>query len=152
MAINFPDSPSVNQQYSAAGKTWVYTGTSWAIVGLAPAGPAGGDLAGNYPNPDLALDALDGKSFTGTVVLPSTTSIGPVSSTEIGHLDGVTSAVQSQLNGKAATVHTHGIGDLTAFEVTSPSSGQLLQYNGTKWANTTIETDANSQVFMLMGA
>jgi|694.fasta_scaffold40969_3 microcystin-dependent protein len=35
-------------------------------------------------------------TFTGTVVLPSTTSIGTVTSTEIGYLDGVTSAIQTQ--------------------------------------------------------
>lgn len=41
-------------------------------------------------------------TFTGTVVLPSDTSVGNVSSTELGYLDGVTSNVQAQLNAKAA--------------------------------------------------
>lgn len=36
-------------------------------------------------------------SFTGTVTLPSTTSIGDVSATELGYLDGVTSNVQTQI-------------------------------------------------------
>ena len=35
---------------------------------------------------------------TGTWVLPSTTSIGTVSSTEIGYVDGATSNIQDQLN------------------------------------------------------
>jgi microcystin-dependent protein len=39
-----------------------------------------------------------GPTFTGTVVLPSTTSIGSVSATEIGYLDGVTSAIQTQFS------------------------------------------------------
>ena len=39
-------------------------------------------------------------TFTGTVVLPSTTSIGNISSTEIGYVDGVTSSIQTQLNAK----------------------------------------------------
>jgi hypothetical protein len=39
-------------------------------------------------------------TFTGTVVLPSTTSIGTVDSTEIGYLDGVTSSIQTQLSAK----------------------------------------------------
>ena len=39
-----------------------------------------------------------GPTFTGTVVLPSTTSIGNVSATELGYVDGVTSAIQTQLN------------------------------------------------------
>ena len=42
-----------------------------------------------------------GPTFTGTVVLPSTTSIGTVTSTEIGYVDGVTSAIQTQLDSKA---------------------------------------------------
>jgi len=47
---------------------------------------------------DLAAKApLSGPTFTGTVVLPSTTSVGDVSATEIGYLNGVTSGVQSQL-------------------------------------------------------
>ncbi len=40
-------------------------------------------------------------TFTGTVVLPSTTSIGNVTNTEISYLDGVTSAIQTQLDTKA---------------------------------------------------
>jgi hypothetical protein len=43
---------------------------------------------------------LSGPTFTGTVTLPSTTSIGNVSSTEIGYVDGVTSAIQTQLDSK----------------------------------------------------
>jgi hypothetical protein len=50
---------------------------------------------------DLAAKApLAAPTFTGTVVLPSTTSIGNVSATEIGYIDGVTSAVQTQLDAK----------------------------------------------------
>jgi hypothetical protein len=53
---------------------------------------------------------LAGPTFTGTVVLPSTTSIGTVSSTEIGYVDGVTSAIQTQLDSKltATTAVTSG--------------------------------------------
>lgn len=39
-------------------------------------------------------------TFTGTVTLPSGTSIGDVSSTEIGYVNGVTSAIQTQFTGK----------------------------------------------------
>jgi hypothetical protein len=41
-------------------------------------------------------------TFTGNVVLPSTTVIGDVDSTEIGYLNGVSSNVQTQLDAKAA--------------------------------------------------
>jgi hypothetical protein len=43
---------------------------------------------------------IDSPGFTGTVGLPATTSIGDVSSSEIGHLNGVTSAIQTQIDSK----------------------------------------------------
>lgn len=43
-----------------------------------------------------------GPTFTGTVTLPATTSIGPVSDVEIGYLDGATSNLQAQINAKGA--------------------------------------------------
>jgi hypothetical protein len=42
-------------------------------------------------------------TFTGTVVLPSDTSIGDVSATEIGYLNNVTSSIQTQIDAKLAT-------------------------------------------------
>ena len=44
-----------------------------------------------------ASTLLDGITLTGTVTLPSTTSIGNVSSTEISYLDGVEESIQSQI-------------------------------------------------------
>jgi hypothetical protein len=57
-------------------------------------------------NVDGLQDALDAKAplasptFTGTVTLPSATSVGNVSATEISYLDGVTSGIQSQIDSK----------------------------------------------------
>ncbi len=65
---------------------------------------------------------LSGPTFTGSVVLPSTTSIGTVSSTEIGYLDGVTSAIQTQINGKFATP-------------TGLTTNYVTKWNGTALAN-----------------
>jgi len=47
---------------------------------------------------------LANATFTGTIVLPATTSIANVTSTEIGYLDGVTSAIQTQLDNKQAII------------------------------------------------
>lgn len=53
----------------------------------------------------LALKApLASPTFTGTVVLPSTTSIGTITGTELSYIDGVTSSIQTQLNAKQATL------------------------------------------------
>ena len=64
-------------------------------------------------------------TFTGTatfsgssVTLPANTSIGTVSSTELGYLDGVTSAIQTQLGNKQALD-----ADLTAIAALAATSG-----------------------------
>lgn len=46
---------------------------------------------------------LASPTFTGTVGLPVTTSIGSVTSAEIGYLSGVTSSVQTQINSKLSS-------------------------------------------------
>ena len=74
---------------------------------------------------DIANKApLDSPTFTGTATLPSDTSIGTVSSTELGYLDGVASSVQNQLNNKANlnTLITPG----TATKVTYDAKGMIL--------------------------
>ena len=52
-------------------------------------------------------------TLNGNVTLPSTTSIGDVSSAELGYLDGVTSAIQTQLDSKLAKSGGTMTGDLT---------------------------------------
>jgi microcystin-dependent protein len=43
-------------------------------------------------------------TFTGTVVLPSTTSVGTITSTELSYVDGVTSSIQTQLNALSTAI------------------------------------------------
>jgi len=63
---------------------------------------------------DLAAKApLAGPTFTGTVVLPSTTSVGDVSATELGYVNGVTSAIQTQLDDKLSKTGGTMTGALT---------------------------------------
>ena len=57
-------------------------------------------------------------TFTGTVSLPGTTSIGNVSAIELGYLDGVTSSVQAQIDSKLATT--------TASSTYAPLTGASL--------------------------
>ena len=83
-------------------------------------------------------------TFTGTVSLPSTTSIGPVSATEIGYVDGATSNIQAQLNAKApldsplftgtpVLPGTTLIGGLTIGEITSGSPAIIPPGGDTGW-------------------
>lgn len=71
---------------------------------------------------------ISGPTFSGTVSLPETTSIGNVSSTEISYLNDATSNIQSQLDSKAPTANasftgtislpsTTSIGDISSAEI-----------------------------------
>lgn len=71
------------------------------------------------------LYAGGGITATGTVTLPSTTSVGNVSSTELGYVDGVTSSIQTQINGKQASD-----GALTALAGLTYSANQGIYATG----------------------
>lgn len=72
-------------------------------------------------------------TFTGTVVLPNTTSIGDVSNVELAYVNGVTSAIQDQLDDKAPTNSPIFTGEvyvpLTAGVVKSSAGGLLSSGN-----------------------
>ena len=54
-----------------------------------------------------------------------------VTSTELGYLDGVTSAIQTQLNAKASSSHTHTKSQITDFPTSMKNPAALtLQFNG----------------------
>jgi hypothetical protein len=86
-----------------------------------------------------ALAPTEGPTFTGTVVLPSTTSIGNLTSTELGYLDGITSSVQTQINAagtalsshESDTTNIHGIADTAALATKTyvDNAGVALQSN-----------------------
>lgn len=46
-------------------------------------------------------------------------AVSAVTSTELGYLDGVTSAIQTQLNSKAASSHSHSTSDITSGTLSS---------------------------------
>lgn len=73
---------------------------------------------------------LAGPTFTGTVVLPSTTSIGNVSATELGYLDGVTSSIQTQIN---------GVGKVLLQTTTSTSGASTITFSSISQAYKTLE-------------
>lgn len=95
---------------------------------------------------------VDSQTFTGTVVLPSTTTIGTVSNTEIGYLDNVTSAIQAQLDAKGTVTSTsvvsaNGFAGSVATSTTTPAitlsttvTG-LLKGNGTAISAAVSNTD-----------
>jgi len=77
---------------------------------------------------DIATKApTESPTFTGTVELPTTTSIGDVSSAEIGHLNGVTSAIQDQIDDKLDS----GIASSTYAPLNDPTFGGTVSLPNT---------------------
>jgi hypothetical protein len=103
-----------------------------------------------------ALDALEAQkaplvdpTFTGTVVLPSTTSVGNVSAVELAYVDGVTSSIQTQINAKAPSATPTFTGTVSLTNTTAPSvnlagggilyvESGALKYRGSSGTITTI--------------
>jgi hypothetical protein len=80
----------------------------------------------------------DAPTFTGTVVLPSTTSIGDVSAQEISYLNNVSSAIQTQLDGKLATS--------VAATTYAALTGATFTGNVVLTANTSIGTVSSEEI------
>jgi hypothetical protein len=72
-------------------------------------------------------------TFTGTVTIPTPFTLGAVSvtatGTELNFVDGVTSAIQTQLNSKQSTI-TFGTGVETALGINIGSAGAVVLFNG----------------------
>jgi len=81
----------------------------------------------------------DSATFTGLITLPSTTSIGSVSSTELSYLDGVTSSIQTQLGNKQPQLN--GTGFVKA-------SGTTISYDNSTYLTT---SSASSTYLPLAG-
>ncbi len=66
MAIDFPNSPSINDTYTVDSRTWVWTGTAWRIV-TASVGPTGPTGPAGYEGSDgpTGPAGQDGRFFTG---------------------------------------------------------------------------------------
>jgi hypothetical protein len=91
------------------------TATDVKINGVQSAGSLSTVARADHIHPsDTAKANLASPTFTGVVVLPSTTSIGSVTNVEIGYLSGVTSSLQTQLGTKAPLVSPTFTGTPTA--------------------------------------
>jgi len=121
-AINFPDSPSVNDVFTAGTSTWKWTGVAWETVGF-----------------DYAIGATGPTGPTGP-----TGATGPTGPTGPGVPTGGTAGqILAKIDSDnyntqwVNNVSYSALSDLTDTTITSPVGGQTLLYDeGTsKWIN-----------------
>jgi uncharacterized protein YoxC len=86
---------------------------------------------------------LDSPIFTGSVALPETTLIGDVTGSEVGHLLGVTSSIQNQIDAKLDS----GVASGTYAPLNDPTFGGTVVLPGT----TTIGNVSSNEIEYLVG-
>lgn len=153
--ISYLSDTNTLQYYS--GSAWVDVSSPGDITavtagtGLTGGGSSGDvtlnvNLASIFASPSLtgtatiAAGTVTGNlGVGGTAFLPITTSIGSVSSTEIGYLDGVTSAIQTQLDARVlrnnGTVSTATAGSAVVRNITlsTATPGTATGMDGDVW-------------------
>jgi plastocyanin len=85
-------------------------------------------------------------TFTGTVVLPSTTSIGNITSTELGYIDGLTSSAQTQINTKAPSASPTFTGTVVLPSTTSIGTVDATEIAYLDGVTSAIQTQINSKL------
>jgi hypothetical protein len=137
MAINFPDSPTNGETHAVGSFTWQYDGEKWvAANGIALDGlsdvtaptPTSGDFL-KWNGTAWVNDAIDlGTDTTGNYVS------GVSSGTGI-------SVSHTPSEGSTATVSLDAtLDNLSNVTVPSPTTNDVLQWNGTAWVNVAAST------------
>lgn len=143
--------------FATASATTVPTSESVKAYVDANAGGGGGmsDLVDDT-TPQLGGN-LDLNTFTvGAATAADLTKLNALTATatELNYVDGVTSAIQTQINGKAATSHTHTASQITDFSTAADarisaaigSTVQAYDADLTTWAGLTPSANAQSLV------
>lgn len=91
------------------------------------------------------LAPKENPTFTGTVVLPTATTIGNVSSAEIGYVDGVTSSIQTQLNTKAPLASPTFTGTVVLPSDTSIGTVSATEIGYVDGVTSAIQTQINAK-------
>ena len=85
-------------------------------------------------------------TFTGTVVLPSTTSIGNVSSSEIETLDGINSNIQTQIDSKSPSASPTFTGTVVLPSTTSIGNVSASEIEMLDGVTSAIQTQINDKL------
>jgi hypothetical protein len=99
MAINFPNSPSLNDTYSYGGNTWQWDGESWTSLGQTPdAGPQGpqGPSGPAGAGADLYITANSASNtLTNTINFINTATV----TVAVSNTNGITNVAFTSLGG-----------------------------------------------------
>lgn len=143
--IDFPASPTVNQEFTSGGRTWIWNGAAWDSKGTVQApGPANELSVGTVTtvaNGTPAEVTITGESPAQT--LSFTIPAGPQG--PAGNLTNLAATSPILYNSGTSTLSFAGIAldDVTDVSAAAPNVGDVLYWNGTAWIpNPVIESYA----------
>ena len=119
MAINFPNSPSVNDQHTASGVTWTWDGTTWKADGV----------TSSYVLPTAAANTLGGiKVGTGLTINSGTLSAtaSAITVQEEGTSLNVAATTLNFVGGNVTATGTGAVKTITVGGGTDTTYGQQL--------------------------
>ena len=136
MALDFPNSPSVNDSFSAGGKTWVYNGTKWVLlsVSLNQAVADGAITAAK-----LASDSVTSAKIAADSVTSAKIAAGAVGTSDLA-ANAVTQAkLAANVTGITLTTTANRSTDIpspfTAQFIFLTDTNTLQRWSGSAWTN-----------------
>ena len=89
MAINFPNTPSINDEFTANGKTWYFTGSNWTLKSITST--AGGTIGtSSLADGSVTVSKLASNAVTAVKILDNSITYAKLGSdVEIPFIMGV---------------------------------------------------------------
>lgn len=128
---------------NVALSTWAGTTNITTLGNIATGTWSASVISASYI--DTAIARLASPTFTGNVILPSTTTVGTVTGDEISRLSGVNSAIQTQLNSKSSLDSPTFTGTVVLPSTTSIGSVSSTELGYLEGATSSIQTQINSK-------
>ena len=120
MALDFPSSPSTNDEYQLGNKTWYWTGSAWRLKGEQQ------DVPGIYDHANGAFTAANTASTTATAAFAAANTAQTTADGAYAHANGAFDAANTKFASSGGSIS----GDVSI-------TGNLTITGETTYANTT---------------
>ena len=163
MALNFPASPNTNDTYTEGGTTWQFDGTSWNIIPadtersifttfIGDTGSASADVkddtliiqGGNnvttsISNKTITIDATSTgltQNLFETITSDDGSAVASTTTDTLSISGGtnISTAIATDTKELVINLNSFPIGFLSNVSDTTPTSGQVLKWDGSQWA------------------
>jgi len=157
MAINFPNTPTLNEIVTIGNITWTWTGSTWSVLSTAGGGGEAGGISNVVEDttPELGgdLDGLGNKVLFANVYdnladLPSAATyhgmfahVHSEGKAYYAHAGAwVRLADYSEVSGGGGGGGASSLNDLSDVTINSPQENEVLKYSAGEWSNGTDAT------------